>query len=184
MAATFKSVKSKQALVPSGKNPAKILGSAFDNLQLSEDAKQSPAVPTSTNDVLQTSSDFCSVASDFSVSPEVILQILDCGGQPMYLEAIPLLAGPRCILMWKLDDYAVIKFWKDGALLQQKVSSKTYLEHVMEWISIIDCQFSKDRDDQDQPTSLFIGTHFDVFVKEIFNSDRTAALIAFNNIFE
>ena len=141
-------------LVSSGKHPAKILGSAFDNLQPSADAKQSLTVPTSTNDVLQTSSDFHSVASNFSVNPEVILQILDCGGQPMYLEAIPLLVGPRCIycivynLMWKLDDYAVIKFRKDGALLQQKVSSKTYLEHIMEWISIIDCQFSKDHDDQ------------------------------------
>ncbi|XP_065910127.1 uncharacterized protein [Dysidea avara] len=190
LASAFKSVKSKQTLASSGKHPAKILGSTFDNLQPSTDTKQSPTVPTSTNDVLQTSSDFCSIASDFSVSPEVILQILDCGGQPMYLEAIPLLVGPRCIycivynLMWKLDDYAVIKFWKDGALLQQNVSSKTYLEHIVEWISIIDCQFSKECDGQDQPTALFIGTHFDVFAKEMFNNDRMEARIAVCSIFE
>ncbi|XP_065911500.1 uncharacterized protein [Dysidea avara] len=196
LASAFKFAKNMQASVVNGKDPAKILGTMFDSLSLSQlkkprkpSADIKPAIPADVSNMLQTSSGFHSPATNFNASPEMILPILDCGGQPMYLEAIPLLVGPRCIycivynLMWKLDDYAVIKFRKDGALLQQKVSSKTYLEHIVEWISIIDCQFSKDRDGQDQPTALFIGTHFDLFVKEM-NNDRMEARMAVCSIFE
>jgi len=193
LAAGFKLGKSMEA--SSGRHPAKILGSAFDNLPNSQpslrkssaNSIQPTSVPSNSVNALQTSLDYRSVTTNSSICPETILQILNCGGQPKYLEAIPLLVGPRCIycivynLMWKLDDSAVIKFWKDGKLLQEKVSSRTYLEHVIEWISIIDCQF---RNDQDQPVILFIGTHFDLFVKKMFKKDRTAAQIAFNNIFE
>lgn len=105
----------------------------------------------------------------------------------MYLETIPLLIGPRCIycivynLLWDLDDRAAIKFWKNGGLLQHKVSSKTYLDHVVEWISIIDCQFSRDHNTEDQPTALFIGTHFDLFVKERFNNEHVLQLTIYLN---
>ena len=64
------------------------------------------------------------------------------------------------------------------------MSTKTYLEHVVEWISIIDCQFSRHHCTKDQPTALFIGTHYDQFIKERFNNDRMEALIAANDIFE
>ena len=196
LAAAFKNT---QALAAGGKDPAKILGTMYDSLSLSQASKRprkpsaetkQPTIPTDISNILQTSSGLNSPATNFNASPEMILQILDCGGQPMYLEAIPLLVGPRCIycivynLMWKLDDHAVIKFWKDGALLQQNISCKTYLEHVVEWISIIDCQFSKDCDGQDQPTALFIGTHFDLFVKEVCNNDRMKARMAVCSIFE
>ena len=192
LAAAFQFAKNTQPLIVSGKNPSEILGTNPPPKKLRKppaDTKQ-PVIPTDVSNMLHTSSGFHSPVTNFNASPEIILPILDCGGQPMYLEAIPLLVGPRCIycivynLMWKLDDYAVIKFWKDGALLQPKPSSKTYLEHIVEWISIIDCQFSKDRDGQDQPTALFIGTHFDLFVKKMFNNDRTEARMAVRNIFE
>ena len=181
-------------------HPSRMVGSSSLNFSLSSSnpeksntKKKSPPakqIPPDVAEILDSPSNAQSLAINFNASPEMILPILDCGGQPMYLEAIPLLVGPRCIycivynLMWKLNDYAVIKFWKDGALLQHKVSSKTYLEHVVEWISIIDCQFSKECDSQDQPTALFIGTHFDLFVKEMFNNDRMEAHIAANDVFE
>jgi len=201
LAAAFKFVKNTQASAVSGKDPAKILGTTIDSLSISQSSKKSrrsssssdtkqSTIPTNINNMLHDSTGFHIPATNFNASPEMILQILDCGGQPMYLEAIPLLVGPRCIycivynLMWKLDDCAAIKFWKDGTLVQHKVSSKTYLEHIVEWISIIDCQFSKDRDSQDQPTALFIGTHFDLFVKKMFNNDRMEARMAVYSIFE
>jgi len=46
------------------------------------------------------------------------------------------------------------------------------------------CQFSKDCDGQDQPTALFIGTHFDQFVKEMFNNDRMKARMTVHSMFE
>lgn len=179
-----------------GEAPTKILG--VDSLlssitrstkksQVKETELPMKQIPADVAEMLDNPQGFC---TNFNANPEVILQILDCGGQPMYLETIPLLVGPRCIycivynLLWKLDDFAVIKFWKNGKLLQQKVSNKTYLEHVIEWISIIDCQFSRDCNTKDQPTALFVGTHFDLFVQERFNNDRMEAHIAANDVFE
>ena len=183
-----------------GETPFKILGFKSLDLSLSSSVTKlskkaqanqaNPPPKRIPDDVAKILKDPQNLCTNFNSNPEVILQVLDCGGHPMYLETIPLLVGPRCIycivynLLWKLDDRAVIKFWKNSGLLQQKVSSKTYLDHVVEWISIIDCQFSRDHDTKDQPTALFIGTHFDLFVKERFNNDRMEARIAANDIFE
>jgi len=176
-----------------GEAPAEVLGidsldhSSTKKSQVKQTELPMKQIPADVAEMLDNPQAFC---TNFNANPEVILQILDCGGQPMYLETIPLLVGPRCIycivynLLWKLDDFAIIKFWKNGELLQQKVSNKTYLEHVIEWISIIDGQFSRDHNTKDQPTALFVGTHFDLFVKERFSNDRMEAHIAANDVFE
>ena len=185
------SVKDTPSSSVIGEAPYKILGShLLDFPQSSKKSRTKPPPVQIPDDVATILKDPPALSTNFNSNPEVILQVLDCGGQPMYLETIPLLVGPRCIycivynLLWRLDDRAEIKFWKNGDLVQQKKSSKTYLEHVIEWISIIDCQFSKDHNTKDQPSALFIGTHFDRFVKERFNDDRMEARIAANDIFE
>lgn len=186
---------------PVGETPSEILGSKLIDFSLSLSATKSTRKSQTKKaepPEKQIPADIAKIFQDpqallhinFNSNPEVILQVIDCGGHPMYLDIIPRLVGPRCIycivynLMWRLDDFPVIEFWRDGNLLQQKVSTKTYLEHVVEWISVIDSQYLRDHNIKAQPTALFIGTHFDLFVQQRFNNDRMEARIAANSMFE